>query len=196
MLYQTYESQRALMEPFVEFAQATSRLINNSINPLTLSPVMQRLAASYDLAYRLYKDYEKPEFGIDCVERNGIEIAVAQRTVMEQPFCRLLRFKRFSDDPATLAELKRQPVVLIVAPLSGHYSTLLRDTVRTMLREHKVYITDWKNARTVPLSEGDFHLDDYINYVQDYIRLLQAEYGSCHVMSVCQPTVPVLPQFL
>jgi poly(3-hydroxybutyrate) depolymerase len=82
--------------------------------------------------------------------------------------------------------------VLIVAPLSGHYSTLLRDTVKTMLQDHKVYITDWKNARTVPLSEGEFHLDDYVNYVQDFIRHVQSKYGNCHVMSVCQPTVPVL----
>jgi len=83
-------------------------------------------------------------------------------------------------------------VVLIVAPLSGHYATLLRDTVRTMLQGHKVYITDWKNARLVPVSQGDFHLDDYVNYVQEFVRYLQGRYGNCHVMSVCQPTVPVL----
>jgi poly(3-hydroxybutyrate) depolymerase len=83
-------------------------------------------------------------------------------------------------------------VVLIVAPLSGHYATLLRDTVKTMLKDHKVYITDWKNARLVPMSEGEFHLDDYVNYVQEFIRTLQMTYGNCHVMSVCQPTVPVL----
>jgi poly(3-hydroxybutyrate) depolymerase len=79
-----------------------------------------------------------------------------------------------------------------VAPLSGHYATLLRDTVKTMLQDHKVYITDWKNARLVPLSDGEFHLDDYINYVQEFIRHLQSIYGNCHVVSVCQPTVPVL----
>ena len=111
---------------------------------------------------------------------------------MDLPFCELRRFKRFSDDTATLEKLKGQPVVLIVAPLSGHYATLLRDTVRTMLKDHKVYITDWKNARLVPLSEGEFHLDDYVNYVQDFIRYLQKAYGNCHVLSVCQPTVPVL----
>jgi poly(3-hydroxybutyrate) depolymerase len=83
-------------------------------------------------------------------------------------------------------------VVLVVAPLSGHHASLLRDTVRTMLRDHKVYITDWRNARTVPLEDGEFHLDDYVNYVQEFIRHLQHEYGNCHVMSVCQPTVPVL----
>jgi poly(3-hydroxybutyrate) depolymerase len=79
-----------------------------------------------------------------------------------------------------------------VAPLSGHYATLLRDTVKTMLKDHKVYITDWKNARLVPMAEGEFHLDDYVNYVQEFIRHLQGTYGNCHVMSVCQPTVPVL----
>jgi poly(3-hydroxybutyrate) depolymerase len=104
----------------------------------------------------------------------------------------LRRFKRFTDDAATLNVLKGQPAVLIVAPLSGHYATLLRDTVKTMLKDHKVYITDWTNARLVPTSEGDFHLDDYVNYVQEFIRHVQKRYGNCHVMSVCQPTVPVL----
>src|SRR5690606_21892114 len=85
-----------------------------------------------------------------------------------------------------------QPVVLMVAPLSRRDATLLRDTERTMLQDHTVYIADWKNARPVPLSEGEFHLDDYVNYVQQFIRQLQTEYGNCHVVSVCQPTVPVL----
>ena len=102
------------------------------------------------------------------------------------------RFKRFSDNTQTLAKIQGQPAVLIVAPLSGHYATLLRDTVKTMLKDHKVYITDWRNARLVPLSEGEFHLDDYVNYVEEFIRHLQGKYGNCHVISVCQPTVPVL----
>ena len=119
-------------------------------------------------------------------------IAIHERVEINLPFCELRRFKRFSDDPATLEALKGQPAVLVVAPLSGHYATLLRDTVQTMLKDHKVYITDWKNARMVPLAEGAFHLDDYVSYVQQFIRHLQARYGNCHVMSVCQPTVPVL----
>ena len=85
-----------------------------------------------------------------------------------------------------------QPFVLVVAPLSGHHATLLRDTVRTLLRDHRVYVTDWVDARMVPGSEGEFGLDDYIAYVQEFIRHLQTEYGNCHVVSVCQPTVPVL----
>jgi poly(3-hydroxybutyrate) depolymerase len=196
MLYQLYESQRALMEPFAEFAQATAKLFANPLNGFGQMPFAQRTAATYDLMYRLGKDYEKPTFGIKTVniphDDRETEIAIHERVEIDKPFCELRRFKRFSDDAATLTRLKGQPAVLIVAPLSGHYSTLLRDTVRTMLQGHKVFITDWKNARLVPLSDGEFHLDDYVNYVQEFIRHLQKQYGNCHVMSVCQPTVPVL----
>ena len=192
MLYNIYETQRSLMEPFTDFAQAAAKLFSNSVSPLGQTAMSQRIAAGYDLVYRLGKDYEKPAFGIHTVDVNGIGVAIHERIEIDKPFCELRRFKRFSDDPATLTELKTQPVVLVVAPLSGHYATLLRDTVRTMLKGHKVYITDWKNARLVPLSEGEFHLDDYVNYVQEFIRHLQGKYGNCHVISVCQPTVPVL----
>jgi poly(3-hydroxybutyrate) depolymerase len=192
MLYQIYETQRSLMEPFTEFAQAASKLFSNPSNPFGKVPYAQRMAAGYGLAYRLGKDYEKPVFGIKTVDVAGSPVAIHERVEIDKPFCELRRFKRFTDDVATLAKLKGQPAVLIVAPLSGHYSTLLRDTVKTMLGDHKVYITDWKNARTVPLSEGKFHLDDYVNYVQEFVRHLQGIYGNCHVVSVCQPTVPVL----
>jgi len=192
MLYQIFETQRTLMEPFADFAQAASKLYNNPLSPLAQHPLAQRVAAGYDLLYRLGKDYEKPEFGIRSVEVEGVNVAVHERVEIDKPFCELRRFKRFSDDHDTLLKLKQHPVVLIVAPLSGHYATLLRDTARTMLKDHKVYITDWKNARLVPLSEGEFHLDDYVNYVQEFIRHLNKAYGHCHIMSVCQPTVPVL----
>ena len=192
MLYQIYEAQRSLLEPFADMADAAAKLYGNRHTLLGQMPMAQRVSAAYALFHRLGKDYEKPEFGIRKVEVDGVEVAIDERVEIEKPFCQLLRFKRFSDDPATLTKLKSQPPVLIVAPLSGHYATLLRDTVRTMLQDHKVYITDWKNARMVPLSEGDFHLDDYVNYVQEFIRHLQAKYGNCHTVSVCQPTVPVL----
>jgi poly(3-hydroxybutyrate) depolymerase len=192
MLYQIYEAQRTLMEPFADFAQAAAKLYSNPLSPFSQNPLAQRMSAGYDLLYRLGKDYEKPAFGITTVNVDGVGVAIHERVEVDKPFCELRRFKRFSDDPATLVKLKGQPVVLIVAPLSGHYATLLRDTVRTMLKDHKVYITDWKNARLVPLSEGEFHLDDYVNYVQEFIRHLQGIYGNCHVVSVCQPTVPVL----
>ncbi len=192
MLYQIYETQRSFMEPFADYALATSKLYSNPHLPLQKTTFAQRMSASFDLMYRLAKDYEKPEFGITSVDVDGVEVAIHERVELRKPFCELRRFKRFSDDPATLGELKTQPVVLIVAPLSGHYATLLRDTVRSMLQGHKVYITDWTNARLVPLTDGAFHLDDYVNYVEDFIRHLQSKYGNCHVMSVCQPTVPVL----
>jgi poly(3-hydroxybutyrate) depolymerase len=192
MLYQIYEAQRSLMEPFADFAQAASKLYSNPLSPFGQHPLAQRMAASYDLIYRLGKDYEKPEFGIKTVDVDGVEVAIHERVEIDKPFCELRRFKRFSDDSPTLNKLKEQPAVLIVSPLSGHYATLLRDTVRAMLKDHKVYITDWRNARMVPLEQGPFHLDTYVNYVQDFIRHLQSEYGNCHVISVCQPTVPVL----
>ena len=192
MLYQLYEAQRSLMEPFTGLAEVAAKLYSNPSLPLSQFPLAQRVSAAYDLIHRLGKEYQKPEFGVRTVDVDGIDVAIHERIELDKPFCELRRFKRFSDDPATLAKLKTQPVVLLVAPLSGHYATLLRDTVRTMLKDHKVYITDWKNARLVPLSEGEFHLDDYVNYVQEFIRHLQGKYGNCHVVSVCQPTVPVM----
>jgi poly(3-hydroxybutyrate) depolymerase len=192
MLYQLYETQRALLEPFADFAQATAKLYTNPLLPLSQSPFSQRISAGFDLFYRLGKGYEKPAFGIASVPVHGVNVTIMERVEMDLPFCELRRFKRFSDDPKTLDTLLTQPPVLVVAPLSGHYATLLRDTVKSLLSDQKVFITDWKNARLVPQEEGEFHLDDYINYVQDFIRYLQKQYGNCHVISVCQPTVPVL----
>ena len=192
MLYQIFETQRSIMEPFSDLAQAAAKLYSNPLNPMAQTPLAQRVSAGYALIHRLGKDYVKPEFGIRTVKVNQTEVAIHERIEIDKPFCELRRFKRFSDDPETLTMIKAQPVVLIVAPLSGHYATLLRDTVKTMLQDHKVYITDWKNARLVPLSDGEFHLDDYINYVQEFLRHLQTKYGHCHVVSVCQPTVPVM----
>ncbi|MFZ4285459.1 polyhydroxyalkanoate depolymerase [Variovorax sp. HJSM1_2] len=192
MLYQIYENQRALMEPFADFALAASKLYSSAAAPLGKNSLTNRISAGYDLLYRLGKDYEKPEFGLKTVEVDGVDVTIQERVEIDKPFCELRRFKRFTDNVKTLSNIKGQAAVLIVAPLSGHYATLLRDTVKSMLKDHKVYITDWKNARLVPLSDGEFHLDDYVNYVQEFIRHIQAAYGHCHVISVCQPTVPVL----
>jgi poly(3-hydroxybutyrate) depolymerase len=189
MLYQIYETQRALMAPFSEFASATAKLYNHPLSPFSHTPMAQRVSAGLDLAHRLAKDYEKPEFGIRTVPVAGVEVAVQELVPITKPFCRLLRFKRFTDDVKVLEAMKSQPTVLVVAPLSGHHSTLLRDTVRTLLQDHKVYITDWTDARTVPVEAGPFHLNDYVAYVQDFIRHIGPE---VHVISVCQPTVPVL----
>ncbi|MCE2657756.1 MAG: polyhydroxyalkanoate depolymerase [Rubrivivax sp.] len=189
MLYQMYESQRALMAPFSEFASAAAKLYSHPLSPFTHTPMAQRVSASLDLMHRLAKEYEKPPFGITSALVDGVEVAVQEQVAITKPFCRLLRFKRFTDQTQALEKMKTQPTVLVVAPLSGHHSTLLRDTVRSLLQDHKVYITDWTDARMVPLSDGAFHLDDYVHYVQEFIRHIGP---SVHVISVCQPTVPVL----
>ena len=189
MLYQFYETQRALLSPFAEFASATSKLYNHPLSPFAHTPGAQRVSAGLDLMHRLSKDYEKPEFGITSVKVDKVDVAVQEQVAIAKPFCRLLRFKRFTDDVAVLTQLKDQPTVLVVAPLSGHHSTLLRETVREFLKDHKVFITDWTDARMVPVDAGPFHLDDYIAYVQEFIRHIGPE---VNVISVCQPTVPVL----
>ena len=189
MLYQLYESQRALLSPFAEFASATSKLYNHPLSPFAHTPGAQRVSAGLDLMHRLSKEYEKPEFAITSVKVGGVDVAVQEQVAMNKPFCRLLRFKRFTDNPPMLTRMKDQPTVLVVAPLSGHHSTLLRDTVRELLKDHKVFITDWTDARMVPLDAGAFHLDDYVSYVQEFIRHIGPD---VNVISVCQPTVPVL----
>ena len=189
MLYQLYESQRALMAPFSEFASAAAKLYDHPLSPFAQMPMAQRVSASFDLLHRLAKEYEKPAFNITAATVGGTEIAVQQQVALEKPFCRLLRFKRFTDDSKALDAMKSQPAVLVVAPLSGHHSTLLRDTVKSLLHDHKVFVTDWTDARMVPASVGPFHLDDYVAYVQEFIRHIGPE---VHVISVCQPTVPVL----
>jgi poly(3-hydroxybutyrate) depolymerase len=189
MLYQVYETQRALLAPFSEFASASARLYRHPLSPFTHTPMAHRVAAGLDLMHRLVKDYEKPEFGITTVRVGAVDVAVQEHVALAMPFCRLLRFKRFSDDHDTLAAMKTQPTVLVVAPLSGHHATLLRDTVRSLLQGHKVFVTDWTDACMVPLAAGAFHLDDYVAYVQEFIRHIGSE---VHVMAVCQPAVPVL----
>jgi poly(3-hydroxybutyrate) depolymerase len=189
MLYQLYETQRAMLSPFAEFASASSKLYSHPLSPFAHTPMADRVSAGLDLMHRLSKEYEKPEFNIGSANVGGVDVAVQQQVAMNKPFCRLLRFKRFTDDLKALSQMKEHPTVLIVAPLSGHHSTLLRDTVRALLRDHKVFITDWTDARMVPLDAGPFHLDDYVTYVQEFIRHIGPE---VNVISVCQPTVPVL----
>ncbi|MFL6664109.1 MAG: polyhydroxyalkanoate depolymerase, partial [Rhizobacter sp.] len=189
MLYQLYEAQRALLSPFAEFASASSKLYNHPLSPFTHTPMAHRVSAGLDLMHRLSKEYEKPEFNITSVNVGGIDVAVQEQVAIEKPFCRLLRFKRFTDNLPMLTKMKDQPTVLVVAPLSGHHATLLRDTLRSLLQEHKVYITDWTDARMVPVEAGPFHLDDYVAYMREFIRHAGPE---VNVISVCQPTVPVL----
>ena len=190
LLYHLHEAWRAGLAPCTYFADAGAKMYSAQDSWLSSLPGSERAAAAFELMYRLGKEYEKPEFGIHQVEVDGVAVPVVERVALDKPFCRLLRFKRFTDDEDKLRDLKDDPTVLVVAPLSGHHATLLRDTVRTLLADHKVYITDWTDARMVPAETGPFHLDDYVAYVQEFIRHIGAD--KLHVISVCQPTVPVL----
>jgi poly(3-hydroxybutyrate) depolymerase len=190
MFYLFHEMQRTLLAPWVYGAEAASKMFSAPGSWLSHLPGAARLSAGYDLFHRVGKDYEKPQFDIREVVAHGHHVPIVEQRPLATPFCNLLRFKRYSDDPATVADLKDDPVVLVVAPLSGHHSTLLRDTVRTLLQDHKVFITDWIDARMVPKDAGAFTLDDYVQTVRDFIRHIGAQ--RLHVISVCQPTVPVL----
>jgi poly(3-hydroxybutyrate) depolymerase len=181
MLYELHEFQRAALAPFVVWAQANASLFSNPYSALTYMPVSRNMAAGYDLLVRLGKRYEKPEFGFTDTIVDGVAVKVTEEIVLGKPFCNLLHFKRDTS--------RKDPVILLVAPLSGHHSTLLRETVRTMLPDFDVYITDWADAKHVPVSKGPFHLDDYIDYVKDFVRFLGKD---VNVISVCQPTVPAL----
>jgi poly(3-hydroxybutyrate) depolymerase len=187
MLYHLHEMQRNFLTPLTHWAKASAKLFSNPVSPLAHTPFSQRIAAGYELMYRLGKDYEKPEFDIPSVVIDGNQVGIIEEKIVSKPFCNLIHFKK-DLSAAQFANLK-QPKVLVVAPLSGHHATLLRDTVRSLLPGHDIYITDWIDARMVPLSDGEFHLHDYVYYVQDFIRLLGPD---VHLISVCQPTVPVM----
>ena len=187
MLYHIHEMHRAFMGPLTQWAEASAKLLTSPVSPLAHTPFSQRIAAGYELMFRLGKDYEKPQFDLTSTIIDHKTIGIVEEVAYKKSFCRLLHFKKDLSDNEIAA--LQQPKVLLVAPLSGHHSTLLRDTVRGLLENHDVYITDWTDARMVPMSEGEFHLHDYIYYVQDFIRKLGPD---LHVMSVCQPTVPVL----
>jgi poly(3-hydroxybutyrate) depolymerase len=190
LLYQFHELWRAGVAPYTYWAEAGAKMFSAPGSWLAGLPEAPRIAAGYELAYRIGKDYEKPEFDLHAVEIDGQQYPVVEKEILRTPFCRLLRFKRYSDVAANIAGLKDDPPVLVVAPLSGHHATLLRDTVRTLLRDHKVYITDWVVARMVPAADGAFTLDDYVATIQRFMREIGVEH--LHVISVCQSTVPVL----
>ena len=181
MIYQLHEFQKTVMAPVVSWADTARHLFTSPMSPLSYSPLSRTFAANSEMFMRLMRRYPKPEWGITEALVNGERAAVRCEVVIDKPFCQLLHFRK--EVPV------EQPKLLIVAPLSGHYATLLRDTVRTVLVDHDVWVTDWADAKMVPLAHGGFHLDDYVDYIREFIRFLSPE---LNVMSVCQPTVPVL----
>ncbi len=182
--YQLYEFNHAAIAPWRAVADAARLTFQNPLNPFSETPWGRSVAAATELFERTTRRYGKPEFGITATEVNGQPAAVSEEIVWRKPFCSLLHFRR--DVPK---QRPADPKVLIVAPLSGHYATLLRGTVEAMLPEHDVYVTDWTDARMVPVSEGTFDLDDYIDYLIEIFHHLGP---NTHVIGVCQPSVPVL----
>lgn len=183
-LYMWYEATHALLGPARALAGSTKLFYNNPVNPLSHSPFGRGVAAACEMFERTTRRYGKPEFGYGSVNVNGVKTEIVEDVLLSKPFCNLVNFRKMSPGRPL-----NQPKILMVAPMSGHYATLLRGTVETFLPTHDVYITDWVDARTVPLSTGRFDLDDYIDYVIDMIRLLGPD---LHLMAVCQPSVPVI----
>ncbi|HRI72735.1 MAG TPA: polyhydroxyalkanoate depolymerase, partial [Polyangium sp.] len=189
-VYHLHELQRMMVEPLSELAAGSSRALRHPSNPLRWLPQLRTLAASQALFHRLTKRFDKPTWDIPEIKAHDTVVSVAEEVLIDEPFCRLVHFIRRTENVELAQQLGKDPRILIVAPLSGHHATLLRDTVRTLLAHHDVYVTEWLDARDVPVSAGVFHLDDYVHTVMRYIRHLGAD--SLHVMAVCQPTVPVL----
>ncbi len=190
MLYQFMECQRALFAPFAAWAASAANAFADRSSPLSQVPGAPLFAAGYEMLYRFGKPSDKPMFGIAAVRHNGRVIPVVEQVVLERPFCRLLRF---APDPVALGAAERQPrpAVLVCAPLAGHHAVMLREVVEVLLPEHIVYVTDWTDARCVPLAEGPFHLDDYVTELQAFIRQIGAS-EALHVLAICQATVPAL----
>ena len=185
MIYHWYELGHAAMAPARAFAGSARSVLENPFNPFTQTSAGRHAAATLELFERTTRRYSKPTFGVTQTSVDGQTVSVTEEVVWQAPFCRLLHFKRgISDERAS-----DDPRVLIVAPMSGHYATLLRGTVQAFLPDHDVYITDWSDARMVPYARGRFDLDDYIDHVRTMLGLFQ---GDVHVFAVCQPAVPVL----
>jgi poly(3-hydroxybutyrate) depolymerase len=179
-----YEATHALLSPARALAGSTKLFYKNPVNPLTHSPFGKAVAGACEMFERVTRRYGKPEFGFSAVSVNGKATEIVEDVVWSKPFCNLIHFRKM-----TVGKQASQPKLLIVAPMSGHYATLLRGTVEAFLPNHEVYITDWTDARMVPLQDGHFDLDDYIDYVIEMIQLLGPD---VHLMAVCQPAVPVI----
>lgn len=182
MLYQSHEWGHAALRPFRLAAEAYSFLLSSPYNPWSYTIAGKAMSAAFEVFENTTRRFAKPAFELTETTIDGHRVPVREEILARKPFCQLKHFVRDAARPD-------DPRVLLVAPMSGHYATLLRGTVEALLPDHDIYITDWRDARMVPLHEGGFDLDDYIDYVIDYLRLLGPD---THVMAVCQPAVPVL----
>jgi poly(3-hydroxybutyrate) depolymerase len=179
MLYDAYEFQRTLMSAASAWANISAQWLQNPLNPMSYSNMAPMMASGLDVFAHASASRGKPDFGFTEVEVDGKTVAVTEEIILRKPFGQLKRFRRRG--------VSGQPKLLIVAPMSGHYATLLRGTVERMLPRHDVYITDWRDARLVPVSEGSFDLDDYVDYLVEFLEKLGP---GTHMLAVCQPSVP------
>ena len=180
--YQMYEMAHLALAPARAWSDAARLMFRNPMNPLTHTALGKNVAASAELFERVTRRYGKPIFGLPETAVAGVLTHVDEQVVWERPFCKLLRFVR---TPAP----QPQPKLLIVAPMSGHYATLLRGTVEAFLPHFDIHITDWTDARMAPLAAGRFDLDDYIDYL---IAMLRQLGPNVHTLGVCQPAVPLM----
>ncbi len=181
MLYHFYDLQHALLTPVRIMAELVRTATQNPWNPLSYTQVGRTIAANAEVFERVTRRFGEPAWDLPFTAIDGKKVEVTEEIIVEKPFCQLIHFKR--------AIKRRDPRVLIVAPMSGHYATLLRGTVEAMLPHHDIYVTDWTDARQVPMNVGKFNLDDYITYLREFMSLLGP---NTHLIAVCQPAVPVL----
>ncbi|MDO9246930.1 MAG: polyhydroxyalkanoate depolymerase, partial [Phenylobacterium sp.] len=189
MLYTMYEAGYYAASPLRFAARAARGFWSSPLNPAKDSDLGRRLFAGADLFANLTRRYGRPAWNVDSVEIDGKAVRVTQTEVWSSPWVKLTHFSRNMADMRKAGRRELEPAVLIVAPLSGHYATLLRGTVEAFLQDHEVFITDWSNARDVPLHAGRFDFHDYLDHVREMLRLLGPR---PHVVAVCQPGPAVL----
>ena len=181
MLYYMHEFARLSMTPARAMSEGLRLLLDNPMNPMSMTPMGRSMSSAVEIFEHLTRAYGKPNWGLDETQIDGRPVAVEEEVLIKRTYCHLLHFKRAAET--------KDPKLLVVAPLSGHYATLLRGTVETMLPDHEVYVTDWQDCRMIPVNQDRFNLNDYIDYLIDFLHMLGP---NTHVLAVCQPSVPAL----
>lgn len=182
MLYYLHEMSRLSMAPARAMSDGLRMMLNHPMNPMINSPMARSIESAADIFEHLTRSYGKPNWGLDTTTIDGADVAVEEEVVIKRTYCDLLHFKKAGERP-------EDPKLLIVAPLSGHYATLVRGTVEAMLPDHDVFVTDWRDCRMIPVTDDRFNLNDYIDYLIDFLHVLGP---NTHIIAVCQPSVPAL----
>ncbi len=185
MNYYTYEMTHALLGPLHSQSRLMRQVFANPFSPLAYTPMGRTIAASCEVFESVTRRYDKPRWGFEETKIGGLPVPLNEQVVYSRPFCDLRHFDR----DERVCGKRYDPKVLLIAPMSGHYATLLRGTVQAMLPDHNLYVTDWRDAREIPLAAGPFDLDDFIDYIIDFIHFIGT---NTHVIAVCQPAVPAL----